>query len=107
MSDRETLEESVRRLNETLEQRVGERTRELEESYRELESFSYSISHDLKTPLRAIDGNIGMLKEDFAAQISAEAHVHLERISSQARTMGELIDGLLEFARLSRQEIGR
>lgn len=107
ITDRETLEESLRRLNATLEQRVGERTRELEESYRELESFSYSISHDLKTPLRAIDGNIGMLKEDFAAQISAEARVHLERISSQARYMGELIDGLLEFARLSRQEIGR
>ncbi|MBI3374421.1 MAG: PAS domain S-box protein [Betaproteobacteria bacterium] len=107
ITDRETLEESVRRLNETLEQRVSERTRELEESYRELESFSYSISHDLKTPLRAIDGNIGMLKEDFPGQISAEARVHLERISSQARYMGELIEGLLEFARLSRQEIER
>jgi light-regulated signal transduction histidine kinase (bacteriophytochrome) len=74
---------------------------------RELEAFSYSVSHDLKAPLRAIDGAAGIMKMKFGAQLPAGADPYLARISQSARRLGVLIEGLLEFARLSRQDLHR
>lgn len=90
---------------EELEQRVQERTAQLELINRELESFSYSVSHDLRTPLRAINGFSTILLEDFSAEISPAAQAFLEKIRQNATRMGELVDGLLAFSRLGRKKI--
>lgn len=94
-------------INASLEDRVRERTRQLEIANRELEAFSYSVSHDLKAPLRAIDGAVGIVRMDFGEALPAGAGPYLARISRSARQMGVLIEGLLEFARLSRQAVNR
>lgn len=88
-----------------LEQRVVERTAELESALHHMESFSYSISHDLRTPLRALDGYSCILMEESAPLLTAEAQTYLQRISSNARHMGGLIDDLLTYSRLNRQPI--
>ncbi len=90
-----------------LEELVAQRTAELEKAVAELESFSYSVSHDLKAPLRAIDGAVGILRADHGDQLPIVAHAYLERVSRNARQMGELIEALLEFAFLSRRELDR
>jgi PAS domain S-box-containing protein len=91
----------------TLEQRVAERTVELEAVNRELESFSYSVSHDLRAPLRAIGGFSMLLAEDHAAALPPEARDHLERIRHAAQRMSELIEDLLRLAKLARTSLER
>lgn len=95
----------IKDINETLEKRVHERTLQLEEANRELEAFSYSVSHDLRTPLRAINGYANMLKEDFGELLDTEGSRILNTISHNAHLMGTLIDDLLSFSRLGRKEI--
>ncbi|HUK06208.1 MAG TPA: PAS domain S-box protein [Burkholderiales bacterium] len=100
-------QKEIEDINASLEDRVRERTAQLESANRELEAFSYSVSHDLKAPLRAIDGAAGIMKMKFGAQLPAGTDPYLARISQSARRMGVLIEGLLEFARLSRQALHR
>ena len=87
-----------------LDAKVTERTAALQAANKELESFSYSVSHDLRAPLRAIDGYAQMLEEDYAAKLDAEAQRLLGVVRGNARRMGQLIDDLLAFSRLRRQE---
>ncbi len=94
-----------RRLNEELEQRVRARTVQLEVANKELESFAYSVSHDLRAPLRAIDGFSQALLEDCGDQIDEQGHMYLGRVRANTQRMGELIDALLLLSRLSRAEM--
>ena len=105
VSDRIEAENEVRRLNEELEQRVKLRTSELEAANRELEAFAYSVSHDLRTPLRAVKGYARMFDEDFGGTLSPEGARLLGVIRQNAELMGELIDALLRLSRLSRQPL--
>jgi PAS domain S-box-containing protein len=92
-------------LNEELERRVVERTTQLELANKELESFAYSVSHDLRAPLRAIDGFSQALEEDYASLLDGQAMTHLSRVRSAAKRMGDLIDALLKLAHVARQPI--
>ncbi|MDH5265329.1 MAG: ATP-binding protein, partial [Betaproteobacteria bacterium] len=90
---------------EHLEQVVHERTSQLESANRELEAFSYSVSHDLRTPLRAIDGFSRILLEDHGDQLDEEGRSHLQRVRSATQRMGSLIDAILKMAHMSRMEL--
>jgi PAS domain S-box-containing protein len=102
VTDRKEAELELQRLNESLEERVRERTTELQESNRELESFCYSISHDLRAPLRAIDGCTRILQEDYEPMLGTAGKSLCSRIGSNAVRMGALIDDLLTFSRVGR-----
>ncbi len=99
--------EALRLVNEQLEQRVAQRTTELAAANRELEAFAYSVSHDLRAPLRAIDGFAQVLVEEKAAELDAEGRRMLGIVRQGAQRMAQLIDDLLAFSRLGRAEIKR
>ena len=107
ITGRVAAEAQVRALNDDLEERVQERTLALEVANRELEAFSYSVSHDLRAPLRSVGGLSAMLVEDHADELGPDARGLLGRIRAAAERMGELIDDLLGLARISRAEIRR
>ena len=99
--------EEVRQLNVTLEERVRQRTAELEATNRELEAFSYSVSHDLRAPLRTIDGFSLALEEDYTEAVDATGRDYIKRVRTGVQRMGQLIDALLQLSRITRAEITR
>lgn len=105
IAERSRAEEDLRTLNLELETRVSSRTSQLESANKELEAFSYSVSHDLRAPLRAIAGFSNMLVEDHGQDLDAEGHRKLNVIIRETRRMGTLIDDLLAFSRLGRKLI--
>lgn len=97
----------VRMLNAELELRVLDRTAELEATNRELEAFSYSVSHDLRAPLRTIDGFSLALQEDYAEAVDATGRDYINRVRTGVQRMGQLIDSLLQLSRITRAEVTR
>ena len=104
-SDLHRAQESVRQLNAALERRVQERTSELQDALRELESFSYSIAHDLRAPLRSMMGIGELLAEEFAGPLGPTGADYTQRIRNAARRMDLLIQNLLDYSRLTREEL--
>jgi signal transduction histidine kinase len=98
---------TLREFNENLEQKIKDRTAQLESVNRELEGFSYSVSHDLRAPLRAIIGYAAILEEDYADKLDDEARRITAIIKSNTTKMGQLIDDLLAFSRMSRQDMAK
>ncbi|HYR36889.1 MAG TPA: ATP-binding protein [Burkholderiales bacterium] len=107
VGERRRAEEEIRRLNAELETRVKARTTELQSTNAELEAFCYSVSHDLRAPLRSIDGFSQALLEDFPKDVSDEARRYLARIRTSTQRMGQLIEDLLNLSKVSRGELAR
>ena len=102
ITDRRRAEQEIRSLNIDLERRVAERTSELEIQHREMEAFTYSVSHDLKAPLRGIDGYSRLLESDHADRLDEEGRFFVSMIRQATAHMGELIDDLLAYSRVER-----
>jgi len=105
ISKRKEAEEAIQTLNTELEQRVKERTARLEAANKELEAFSYSVSHDLRAPLRAIDGFSEILLENYSTVVDDQGKDYLNRVRAATQRMAQLIDNLLNLSRISRTEL--